>query len=763
MSSIETIFYSRSRTSSVTEGKSFEKLFELYDHLTDTEKENLRKSSKDILSKCVPALNQKNYSSNVGLVIGKIQSGKTTSFTSLLALARDNGYKIAIIIAGRTNLLLKQTSDRLNKDLNQNDINISVNNNAYERDLGEYLFKKLDRSQKTSKLFIIPVLKHQDHLRKIKEHLENPFLKDKLKNNSILIIDDEADQASLNTYARSNAVKEEDNASAIYSSIKNLRDSIPSHSFIQYTATPQANLLLDTFSLLSPDWHVVLKAGSSYTGGNEFFTSKQTLVRNIKPEGSYPESFDELGSTPPQSLCDSICEYLILASLMAGVGNNKSYNQKATMLIHPSWRVNESNKGEVGIKRFYNWTRLIIERLDHELRDRFYDSFFNVYEKIKIDFKNDPELIFPSLNDICDFIYENILDDLAYSIRLVIGESKDIKEGYPWDSNNYHILVGGTLLDRGFTVENLIMTYMPRDSKGKNQADTIEQRCRFYGYRKKYLKFCRVYITSSLKDDFESYNEYENYITSYLEDNTLTSFFNSDHLQLLDSRLNPTNRSRVAKNLKRIKFEDSKIWFEPQPYSMHHNNNLIENIINSNELKWGLYKPASQSHTKNKNLTHKIAKVEANLIFDLFKKLKTDNPFDSSKLYNLICHLDYKLKDIKDGWIVQIAPDYDRVRSVNKRMNRSDALKISALRFGGIETHDGEVIYKDIDVLINPNWGADIEVNYKNEIVVYIYKFKSKSKTDSISKGQYFYVPNIYFPKSLSSQYLQAVEINENK
>ena len=80
----------------------------------------------------------------------------------------------------------------------------------------------------------------------------------------------------------------------------------------------------------------------------------------------YPESYDELGLEPPSSLRESICEYLILASLMGGVGQNRVVNKKkATMLIH-SWRVNQSNKGEKGIKDFHVWTQKIVESLDLE-------------------------------------------------------------------------------------------------------------------------------------------------------------------------------------------------------------------------------------------------------------------------------------------------------------------------------------------------------------------------------------------------------------
>ena len=74
----------------------------------------------------------------------------------------------------------------------------------------------------------------------------------------MLIIDDEADQASLNTQERKNNRKGTFDESAIFNSLKQLKDSLPNHSFIQYTATPLANLLIDQYNILSPKWHVIL-------------------------------------------------------------------------------------------------------------------------------------------------------------------------------------------------------------------------------------------------------------------------------------------------------------------------------------------------------------------------------------------------------------------------------------------------------------------------------------------------------------------------
>ena len=107
-------------------GESSDFFFSNLDYLSVEEKSNLLDSSIKIIEKSVPPnFSHENKINNTGIIIGKIQSGKTLSFTSVIALAQDNDYTIVVVISGRTNLLLKQTKDRLKHDFsNQNKIKI---------------------------------------------------------------------------------------------------------------------------------------------------------------------------------------------------------------------------------------------------------------------------------------------------------------------------------------------------------------------------------------------------------------------------------------------------------------------------------------------------------------------------------------------------------------------------------------------------------------------------------------------------------------
>lgn len=126
-----------------------------------------------------------------------------------------------------------------------------------------------------------------------------------------------------------------------------------------------------------------------------------------------------------------------------------------------------------------------------ELRSSFHENYveaIRLYEKY-----NEP---YPSFEEIWHYVYDIILDT---NIELVIsrnkrqGENKEID----WSGSCSHILVGADMLNRGFTVEHLAVTYMPRYSVGKSTADTIQQRCRFFGYKR--IIFGRVVFSCLMK------------------------------------------------------------------------------------------------------------------------------------------------------------------------------------------------------------------------------------------------------------------------
>ncbi|MCD8297635.1 MAG: Z1 domain-containing protein, partial [Prevotella sp.] len=234
---------------------------------------NLRNSSCDILTYCNPHDAVTNVPTT-HLVVGYVQSGKTMSFTSLIELAADNRYKVVIVIAGITTSLLKQTHDRLGKDLTcGNDKNYRYFKLPKNPDATDALEIARNLKMKNT-ILVITVLKHSGRINNVKDIFLNDEVKKLLTNETVLIIDDEADQASLNNFGRINSKTGDDDAlkmSSTYEAILELRNALPGNSYVQYTATPQANILINTMDMLSPKTHTVLKPGRGYCGGKLFF------------------------------------------------------------------------------------------------------------------------------------------------------------------------------------------------------------------------------------------------------------------------------------------------------------------------------------------------------------------------------------------------------------------------------------------------------------------------------------------------------------
>jgi len=152
-----------------------------------------------------------------------------------------------------------------------------------------------------------------------------------------------------------------------------------------------------------------------------------------------------------------------------------------------------------------------------------------------------------------------VFDELMRVMSLVIGDTrilqvnstpqgeKDVK----WHENDYWILVGGQKLDRGFTVEGLTVTYMPR-SMGTGNADTLQQRARFFGYKKSYQGLCRVFLTQDVADSFKQYVEHEEFVRDALADFSGRSLSEWKRDFILTRLMNPTRPGVIGIDIDRV-------------------------------------------------------------------------------------------------------------------------------------------------------------------------------------------------------------------
>ncbi|MBU8541085.1 Z1 domain-containing protein [Falsiroseomonas tokyonensis] len=459
-------------------------------------------SARSILGKGVPP---GEGGTETGLVVGYVQSGKTLSFMSVMALARDNGFPLIILIAGSSTQLSDQSFKRLRDDLR-----ISVNGRrpwalypnprAAEADgiagmLDQWRDPNVPPNQR--KTVVLAVMKQFANLRHLARLLQQLSLQDI----PTLIIDDEADQASLNTMAQQAARLQQNRMSTTYRRILEIRQAVGSHTFLQYTATPQAPLLISIIDTLSPNWVEVLEPGGGYTGGQTFFPpppprqappTPQQLVRLI-PAAEIPAAGNQ-PQAAPQTLQFALRLFMVgvAAAFVLDQDGNRS------MLVHPSVRTADH-------QMYVNWIRDLFHGWQATFRRGDADP---IAQALAEEFR-------PAYDDLAASVGETMptFDAIKSRFRQAFNET-EIKEvnrrvgGPPviieWGQRTGWILVGGLAMDRGFTVEGLTVTYMPRSLGGGN-ADSLQQRARFFGYKGRYLGFCRVFLPRDVKRAFEDY------------------------------------------------------------------------------------------------------------------------------------------------------------------------------------------------------------------------------------------------------------------
>lgn len=437
-----------------------------------------------------------------GLVVGYVQSGKTTSFTAAAALARDNGIGLVIIIAGTSTNLLDQTQDRLAADLRLGEKNAyrrwvhvkspkpsTEDASKVEAALEDQLDDDLDPSDRATVL--ITVMKQHRHLGWLIDVLDDIGCRLDLSALTALIIDDEADQASPNVKRK---VGEE---SATYGQIRKLRSLLPAHTFLEYTATPQATLLVSLVDEISPDYVCVIDPGSAYTGGRYFFQEHRSEFIEHIPESDV-QSIDEDASDPPRSLLKAFAVFAL--GCAAGRLDSDGPAQRS-MLVHPSQKTLPQARFVSWLKNIRDlWVTLLKsvegdeDRLD--LIERWLEP---AYANLAV-----------SVEDLPPF--EDLVKRLPGVLKKTSIEEVNATRGRPqpimWSTGYAWVLVGGQLLDRGFTVEGLTVTYMPR-GLGIGNADTVQQRARFFGYKQSYAGYCRAWLDPGVDHAFSNYVNHE--------------------------------------------------------------------------------------------------------------------------------------------------------------------------------------------------------------------------------------------------------------
>jgi len=607
-----------------------EETFNLLDHLKFPEKdrETLKNEAVAVLAQCIPPTSPSGK--ETGLVIGYIQSGKTTSFTTVAALARDNGYRLIIVITGITRNLFEQSDERLKKDLRltqRTDRKWQFFFNPKARtDIKQRIATALQRNDVlpgvSKQTVLITVMKNCIHLSNLIKLLTDL----PLTGVPTLIIDDEADQASLNNLVNKGKV------SPTYSRIIQIRQLLPHHSFLQYTATPQAPLLLHILNALSPSFAALLTPGPTYTGGKTFFEKDFDLIRRIHAH-EVPSKDQEL-TEPPGSLLEAMRIFFlgVAAGLRSGEeGKNRS------MMVHPSKEtMPHANYGQWVRDIRQQWAKTLRLPESDPDRQELVDDFRHAYDDLC-----KTVAVLPAFDDLLLYLPHAVGNTIVTIVNASAGQTPQPD----WLQDYAHIVVGGEVLNRGYTIEGLTVTYMPR-SKGVGNADTIQQRARWFGYKAEYLGYCRVYLTEEQREIYTDYVIHEEDMRRQLHDHMATgkSLRDWKRVLLLSPDLYPTRHNVLE--LEYIRGNYSRDWFEQHaphdsPDAIEANRKTVEQFLSRLSFQ------PDEGHPKRTDMQRHLVSANVSMDFvyhELLTKFLVTRSGESHQYFGLLRQLERHLE-----------------------------------------------------------------------------------------------------------------------
>lgn len=709
-------------------GEETEKLLNKVFNNDVESKDKVRKEAYEIMKLCGnPDLPTND---DTGLVFGYVQSGKTLSFTALTALARDNNYQIVIILAGISTNLVDQSYNRLQNDLGINQGFhrkwVMLNNpkdpsrnpqdkNTIDRELQNW--RKPNTPADFKKTLLITVMKNTSHLRNLLAVLRRIDL----THVPTLIIDDEGDQASMNTKASSNAkraketgVHTEQEMSTIYSRIRDLKNFLPHHTFIQYTATPQAPLFINILDNLSPNFIQLLTPGEKYTGGREFCLENHFILREIPYSEIYNE--DNIFDEAPESLKEAMRIFFLSVTSGYLMGDKKGNPKNRSMMVHPSRLVDDHGIYYEWVTLIKNeWGKVLLERPNNdETKQQYISEFREAYKDLKA---NAPEV--QPFDELLEVLGHNINNTAVEQLNSQAGSSVD------WGSNYSFILVGGQAMDRGFTVEGLTITYMPRN-KGVGNADTLQQRARFFGYKRDYLGHCRVYLDAENIHMFSEYVNHEEDIRKKLLEHKLSGQ-HLDELErrfVLDEMFKLTRKNVLSEDLTRTTFGNKWVRIRAPHDSeiiIKNNREVVDDFIKKHR---DLFSEDSGHNARTEEQKNLIAKLPLKELFtDLLQLLKFTRQTDSTTYTNLKSVIDLYTDEFppEDSFVYIMSKGNSRVRKLTKKD------EIQQL-FQGKNPRTGEVIYPG-DEKIKSNDFVTVQIHnldfrdtdYKNIITIAVW------------------------------------------
>ena len=452
-----------------------------------------------------------------GMVVGHVQSGKTANYTGLICKAADSGYRLIVVIAGIHNNLRNQTQARIDEgfigrdtgrlghankaqrqkiigvgNFDQREFPVSLTNTIRD-------FNKATATTNTSQIgqYNVPVVlvikKNSSTLKNLLEWLKEHSVHQgtQMVSQPMLLIDDEADNASINT------AYQKDEVTRINSQIRELLSLFHRSCYVGYTATPFANIFIDPDTddealkqdLFPRHFIIGLDAPSNYFGAQKvFIDGHDRHIRLIEDnEDVFPmkHKIDDQVEVLPESLVQAVRTFIVARAIR---------NAKGQQANHASMLVNASRFTDV----------------QGRLRSRIADVVGRIRDAVAVEAGKGQAALknheIASLHEIWKQEFEasndakwsdmlSRLHEVLVAARVVEVNASKRSQALDYDQGGEHgvtvIAVGGFSLSRGLTLEGLTVSYFLRNSV---MYDTLMQMGRWFGYRNGYEDLCRVWM-----------------------------------------------------------------------------------------------------------------------------------------------------------------------------------------------------------------------------------------------------------------------------
>ncbi|PCM45386.1 Z1 domain-containing protein [Marinobacter sp. ANT_B65] len=438
-----------------------------------------------------------------GLVVGHVQSGKTANMTAVMAKAIDAGYNTIIVLAGLTNKLRQQTQLRIMSDLVERrrgywHVRTAVDENGdFQKPPSGGLLSHSDGVQ------LAVVKKNVSPLEKLFRAIKEtpPFALNRLK---VLIIDDECDQASVNSASG------ETDMTAINERIRGLLKLFPSVTYVGYTATPFANVFINPYKpdgvtlddLYPSEFITCLPTPERYFGANKLFGQPPVesdrddsddgldMIRHIdedeipllQPAKAKEREVFQPAMAP--SLEQAIMYFLCCCAARRVRGD---MDKHMSMLVHTSAYVTMHDKLASLIRGWLNVKDAELRVAGSNTSKRLETVWKKENGRVGADVASEAPIEFSDLIQEIPAVLDRI------EVPIENGASDD-RIDYTGNAKTY-IVVGGSVLARGLTIEGLMVSYFLRSA---SQYDTLLQMGRWFGYRPRYEDLPRIWTTEDL-------------------------------------------------------------------------------------------------------------------------------------------------------------------------------------------------------------------------------------------------------------------------